>query len=81
MRGLPCEILVSRGLTGNYLSGTGKLPARFAKMDPVVVARPGVRILDEGVENGSSAAQVQTEQKALVQSIIDRDATPDKPAR
>jgi len=31
----------------------------IAKMDPIVVARPGVKILDEGVENGSSAAEVQ----------------------
>lgn len=31
----------------------------LARMDPVVVARPGVKISDEGVEGGHTAAQVQ----------------------
>lgn len=32
---------------------------QIAKMDPIVVAKPGVKVADEGVEGGHSAAQVQ----------------------
>ncbi|WP_126173169.1 cytochrome c [Altericroceibacterium xinjiangense] len=32
---------------------------KLASLDPIVVARPGVTILDEGVPGGHSAAQVQ----------------------
>ena len=43
----------------------------IAGMDPVVVARPGVKISDEGIPGGHSAAQVQTQIDANPQGMRD----------
>lgn len=47
----------------------------IAKMDPIVVARPGVKISDEGIVGGHSAAQVQREIDTDPQKLRDMART------
>ena len=47
----------------------------IATMDPIVVARPGVKISDEGIAGGHSAAQVQSEIDKDPQALRDMAQT------